>query len=218
MNKKEVIEKTKEYVRQKLEGESSGHDWWHTWRVWQMAKRIAKEEKVDMFIVEMASLLHDVADYKVTKNSKKVFHDMQEWLVANSVKRENAVAIIDVARDIGFRGGYMKKSPENLEEKIVSDADMLDALGAIGIARVFEFGGNRGFKMHDPQKMPRKFQDENEYKFQKEKGTDINHFYEKILLLKDMMNTKTAKRIAQERHDYIVQYLNRFYKEWEGKK
>ncbi len=214
MSKKTIIEKTKKYVRQKLEGESSGHDWWHTWRVWNMAKRLAKEEKADMFVVELAALLHDLEDWKLIGNKTGKSRLINGWLKKMNLDRETFGQIIDITQNISFKGLDVKNKSMTLEGKIVQDADRLDALGAIGVARTISMGTKYGKVIYNPDvKLNRIIRD-----LRKHKGhSSIHHFYEKILLLKDRMNTKAAKRIAKKRHDYTIQYLDRFYKEWEGK-
>ena len=213
MNKKDIIEKTKKYVRKKLEGESSGHDWWHTWRVWRMAKKLAKEERADMFIVELAALLHDVEDWKVYDN-KSATGLVASWLKKITIDRDTINQIIFITQNISFKGIDVKNKKLTLEGKIVQDADRLDALGAIGVARTISMGTKYGKVIYNPEiKLSKISRD-----LRKHKGySSIHHFYEKILLLKDMMNTKTAKKIAKERQSYIVHYLDRFFKEWEGK-
>lgn len=217
MTKEEIILKTQEHIKEKFSSESSGHDYWHMHRVWQLAKHIAQQEKdADLFTVELAALLHDIADFK--------FHDgdeeagpraAREWL--ESLKVDNAVIehIEDIIRNISFKGANVETKLSTIEGQIIHDADKLDAVGAIGIARTFAYGGFKGRPLHDPNRSP-----EQHNTFEAYKNNDsptINHFYEKLLLLKDRMFTKTGKEIAQHRHEVMEQFLKEFYDEWDGK-
>ncbi len=215
MNQAEIIQATAAYVRQTLEGEGSGHDWWHIVRVWNLAKRIGAIEGADPFVVELAALLHDIADWK--------FHDgdlgagarvARVWLEKQPVPKEIIVHICDIVEHVSYKGAGVATEMATLEGKIVQDADRLDAIGAIGIARTFAYGGHKNREMYNPEMPPTLHQSFEEYK--NSIGTTINHFYEKLLLLKDRMNTATAKQIALERHQYMKEYLERFYKEWNG--
>ncbi len=198
-----------------MEGEGSGHDWWHVYRVWNLAKHIAEKEAVDIAIVELAALLHDIADWK--------FHDGDDTVgprVAGEILRKHGVST-DVIAIIGqiiqegsFKGAGVKTTPSTLEGKVVQDADRLDAIGAIGIARAFAYGGHKNRVMYEPAIKPVMHQTKEEYS--KNQGHTINHFYEKLLLLKDLMNTDTAKEMAKKRHVFMEEYLKRFYEEWEG--
>ncbi|HEV2403050.1 MAG TPA: HD domain-containing protein [Candidatus Saccharimonadales bacterium] len=217
MNNERIIQKTKEYVEQKFKSEGTGHDWWHMYRVWKLAKHIAvTEQGVDMFIVELGALLHDVADWK--------FHDgdmeagpkaARIWLESLKVCEDILLKVEDIVRNVSFKGANVKQDMKSIEGKIVSDADKLDAVGAIGIARTFAYGGAHGIPIYDPDIKPVQHQSFEDYK--DSKSHTINHFYEKLLLLKDKMYTKTARDIANHRHRFIEQYLDEFYKEWEVK-
>jgi uncharacterized protein len=211
-----LISKIAEEVKAELEGEGSGHDWWHVYRVWKMAERIGREEKANLLIVELGALLHDIADWK--------FHGGDDTVgprVAGEILKKYGVpqVTIDAAGRIikegSFKGAGVKTEPTTLEGMIVQDADRLDAIGAIGIARAFAYGGHKNRAMFDPAIAPVLHASKEEYI--KSQSPTINHFYEKLLLLKDLMNTKTAKKIAEERHIFVEEYLNRFFKEWEGK-
>ena len=219
MNKREIIEKTKRYVREKLEGESSGHDWWHTWRVWKMAKRLAKEEKADMFVVELAALLHDIEDWKYHKGRENEnIKAIKKWLKKQKLPNEIVLRICSAVEDAVFKGEKNKKRARSKEGAILYDADQLDAIGALGIARGFMFAGNFKLPMYDPKIKPLKNMLEKQYKnFHRPTYTQINHFYEKLLLQKNIMNTKTGKKIAVLRHEFMKKYLYNFYQEWEGK-
>ena len=216
MNNEKLIKKTSEYVRHVMEGESSGHDWWHAYRVWQMARRIGKKEKADMFVVELGALLHDIADYKLHGGDTEIGpKKAEEWLRSQGVDQKIIDHIKDIIRDASFKGANVKSEMTTLEGKIVQDADRLDAIGAIGIARTFAYGGHKGASIHNPEVKPIMYNSFEEYK--SNTPPTINHFYEKLLLLKGLMNTKTAKKIAEGRHKYMKNYLSQFYKEWEGK-
>lgn len=216
MQKEEIIKKTAQYARKTMEGESSGHDWWHAYRVWQMARHLGKSEKADMFTVELAALLHDIADYKLHGGDTEIGPRIAgEWLKSLNVDGKIIEHIQEIIRDASFKGANVKSGMKTLEGKIVQDADRLDAIGAMGIARTFTYGGYKGAPIYEPEVKPVMHNSFEEYK--SITPPTINHFYEKLLLLKDLMNTKTAKKIAKERHEYMEKYLERFYKEWEGK-
>lgn len=207
-----IIEEVKKRVQKELQGETTGHDWWHVYRVWKMAKRIAKEERLalDMFVIELAALLHDIADWKFYKE-KSQSSKIREVLLGLKIDRKVSKKIIDIAQNISFKGAGVTSKMESIEGKIVQDADRLDALGAIGIARAFAYGGYKHRSIYEPEKKPIHHKSFEEYK----RGTTtINHFYEKLLLLKDRVNTKTAKKIAEARHRFMEKFLKRFFREW----
>lgn len=210
-----IIEKTVEHVRNIMAGESSGHDWWHVWRVWKMAGNIGKKEAADLFVIELAALLHDLDDYKLkTNDSHSDLNNAKAWLKGIEVPENVQVHVFEIINDLSFKGSGVKTEMRTIEGKIVQDADRLDAVGAIGIARAFAYGGAKGREMYNPKSKPAMHQTFEEYK--NSHGTTINHFYEKLLLLRGLMNTETAKSIAEERHEYMEHFLERFYKEWEG--
>ncbi len=213
MNNKEVIEKTKEYVKQEFAGFEPGHDWFHIERVWKMTKRIATKEKANMFVVELAALLHDIDDYKFSKNGQQKKYKV--WLEKLEIKKDDMRHISEIIENVSFKGSGEKNKISSLEGKIVQDADRLDALGAIGIARNFSFAGHKKNPFFDPRIKIKKNMKFSEYK--KTDSPAINHFYEKLLLLKERMNTKTGKRIAIQRHKFMERYLKQFFKEWNGK-
>jgi len=216
MNKPAILKATKKHVRKMLEGEGSGHDWWHIYRVWMMSKRLAKGEKADMFVVELAALLHDIADWKFNKGRFDIGPKIaRAWLEKLKVDEAAIAHVCEIVKNISFKGAGVKNLINTKEGMVVQDADRLDAMGAIGIARAFAYGGHAGRTMYDPEIKSVKHRSFAAYKNAKS-GT-INHFYEKLLLLKDRMNTKTAKKIAAARHKFMEQYLDHFYKEWEGK-
>lgn len=216
MNKNEIINKTVEFVKNKLEGDSSGHDWWHIYRVWNMSKKLHEKEGGDLFIIELAALLHDVADWKFYKNESEGLKVISDWLIQLKLSNDITDKIIHVIKNVSFKGAGVKDKMDTIEGKIVQDADRLDAIGAIGIARTFAFGGKFGNEMHNPEKNAELHNSFEEYK--NSNGTTINHFYEKLLLLKSRMNTKIAKDIAQDRHHFMEVFLKQFYDEWENLK
>lgn len=216
MNKSLIIDKTREYVKSRLEGEASGHDWWHIVRVCNTAEYIAEKEHADIFVVQLAALLHDIADWKFNGGSVDVGADMAgKWLESLQVPQDIVNKVKKIVRTISFKGGTADSRQDTIEGKAVQDADRLDAIGAIGIARTFAYGGFKGREMYNPEVKPKTYKDFEEYK--KSTGTTINHFYEKLLLLKDLMNTETGKAIAEERHAFMEMYLNQFFREWDCK-
>lgn len=216
MNKKLVIKKIKERVKKALQGEATGHDWLHSWRVRRLANRIAKKEGGDLFVIELAALLHDIADWKFYGgNTKTGVSRTKEWLEKLNVDKRTINHVCEIIKNISFKGAGVKNKIKTKEGKIVQDADRLEALGAIGIARVFASSGYGGIEIHNPNIKPKLHKSFKEYKAFK--TTAINHFYEKILLLKNRLNTKTAKKMAIQRHKFVEQFLDRFFKEWDGK-
>jgi uncharacterized protein len=213
MNKRKIIEKTEQYVRSLLENDASGHDWWHIDRVRRIGVSLAKKEYADEFIVEMAALLHDIADEKIAGSEEKGFKIVSEWLDQIKLTNREKEQIHDVISSVSFKGGHGKK-PNTIEGMVVQDADRLDAIGAIGIARTFMYAGNRGHLMYDPDLPYREKMTKEEYR--QGRSTAINHFYEKLLKLKYLMNTESAKQMASERHEFMEQFLQQFYKEWDG--
>ena len=212
MNKKLMIEKTKEFVKEKLYGEGSGHDWFHIERVYNLSRYLAEKENADSFIVEMAALLHDIDDWKFSSNNDNNPTNTEVFLKKIQVNEEDLIKIIKIINTISFKGGVVDSSQETIEGKVVQDADRLDAIGAIGIARTFAYGGHKNRVIYDPNIKPINFTTLDEVK--NENNHTINHFYEKLLKLKDLMNTKSAKEIAEKRHKYMEEFLNEFYSEW----
>lgn len=216
MDKKRLIKKTEEYVKDKMKGEGSGHDWWHIYRVWKNAVHIGKKERADMFIVELGALLHDIADFKFHNGDDTAGARVsREWLEKQGVDEEVIKHVCDIVKGASFKGAKVKSEIKTKEGMVVQDADRLDAMGAIGIARVFAYGGVKGKEIYNPEIKAVKHKSFEEYK--NANSTGINHFYEKLLLLKDLMNTKTGRKMAEERHKFLKQYLDRFFKEWNGK-
>ncbi|WP_372917703.1 HD domain-containing protein [Salegentibacter sp.] len=215
MNKTEVIQNTVEFVKKTLADAEGGHDWFHIQRVYNNAKLIAKGENADLFVVELGALLHDIADYKFHNGDESKGPKMaSEFLRTQNVPEEVTEHVIKIIENVSFKGGNEGQSFNSIELEIVQDADRLDAIGAIGIARTFNYGGFKGRALYDPKIKPNLKMTKEEYKAST--APTINHFYEKLLLLKDLMNTKTASEIAKKRHIFMEQYLEQFYKEWEG--
>ncbi len=209
----DVVALTVEHVRQTLAGDSSGHDWWHIERVRANALLIAREEGCNCAIVELGALLHDIADWK--------FHNGDEsagpraahlWLSQNGVDTTMVSAVCEIIERVSFKGSGVPTPMPTLEGKCVQDADRLDAMGAIGIARAFAFGGHFGRAMYDPEVPP--VQHDSFAAYKSKGGPTINHFYEKLLLLKDRMQTSTGRRMALERHQFMEQFLKQFFHEW----
>lgn len=217
MSKQQVINKTAKFIKNKLSGEGSGHDWWHVYRVWKLAREIGKKEKGDLFIIELASLLHDIADWKFTNGDDSVGPQLAaDWLAGLKVRQEIIDEVVNIIKCVSFKGAGVKNSIKTIEGKIVQDADRLDAIGAIGVARTFAYGGYKGREMYNPEIKPQMHRSFEAYK--KSNSPTINHFYEKLLLLKDLINTNSARRIAIKRHKFMEAYLEEFYAEWNGVK
>jgi len=211
-----ILLKTIEFVKERLQNDATGHDWWHVYRVWKISLHLSQEEKADMFVVQLAALLHDIADWKFTGgDDQKGVIISQDWLSSLGVNDETIIHVCQIVRDISFKGAGVATPMKSIEGMIVQDADRLDAMGAIGIARAFAYGGSRGREMYNPVIKPSMHQSFEEYK--KNQGTTINHFYEKLLLLKDCMNTETAKKMAEDRHRIMEVFLQQFMVEWNVK-
>jgi uncharacterized protein len=208
-----VIQNTVAFVKEKLAGAEAGHDWFHIERVWKLSQLIAKNESCNLEVVELSALLHDIADPKFHDGDETLALEIsREFLESQGVSEEIIIQVLLIIKNISFKNrGEALESP-GIELQIVQDADRLDAIGAIGIARTFNFGGFKNNLMYHPDILPKIDQTKEEYK--KSQGTTINHFYEKLLLLMDFMNTETAKEIAQERHDFMVSFLDHFHREW----
>lgn len=212
-SKSEILERARLYARQELERDSSGHDWWHIVRVTAMARRLAAEERADLFVCELAALLHDVADEKLNANKEAGLDKVRSWLKQAEVGPADNEHIMEIISTMSYGGGHGQPM-RTLEGRVVQDADRLDALGALGIARTFAYGGWKGSPMHDPELPPRERMTAEQYR--SEQGTAINHFYEKLLKLKQRMNTDTARAIAEERHRFMEEFLEQFYREWDA--
>ncbi len=215
MNKLSIIEKTIEFVKSTLADAEGGHDWWHVYRVWKAAKHIAQFEDVDMFIVELGALLHDIADSKFHDGNEEIGpKKAREFLLLEGLSDEIISHVQNIINNISFKGGKLPQKFKSPELDVIQDADRLDALGAIGIARAFNYGGHKGRTIYNPEITPDLNMSKEQYK--KGDAPTLNHFYEKLLLLKDRMNTNTGKKLANERHEFILAYLVQFYKEWDG--
>jgi uncharacterized protein len=212
-----IIAKTADHVRGLLSGEGSGHDWFHIERVRLAALRIGREEKADSFVVELAALLHDVADWKFAGGDHEAGpRAAREWLTSLGVSPAVIDYVCDIIADLSFKGAGVETPMRTIEGQCVQDADRLDAIGAIGIARAFAYGGHKGRALYDPAIPPKPHASFEAYK--KNAGPTINHFYEKLLLLKERMSTATGKRLAAERHAYMERFLDQFLAEWTGER
>ncbi|MNM61659.1 putative hydrolase [compost metagenome] len=213
MNKEQILERTRQFVRQKLEGEGSGHDWWHIVRVCNNALDIARQtEGVDSFIVELGALLHDIADHKFGYTDEDRRTIISEWLTTLDVSVEVIEEVVYIANHISFKGGTNKHEMKTVEGKIVQDADRLDAIGAMGIGRAFAYGGHVNRTMYNPALNKQTAAVTDGYT----ESDTISHFYEKLLLLKDLMNTEIGAQKAQRRHEIMEEFLRNFYAEWNG--
>lgn len=217
MEREEIILKTVAFVQKTLSDAEGGHDWWHIERVWKLSKHIAKTEEANLLIVELGALLHDIADAKFYDGDETVGpRKAREFLSSINVEEDIIDHIEKIIANISFKGGHHEQKFKSPELDIVQDADRLDAMGAIGIARVFSFGGWKGREIHNPNIKPNPNLTKEEY--QKATSPSINHFYEKLLTLKERMNTKTGRKMAEHRHQFMEEYLDEFYKEWNGEK
>ncbi|KGM44754.1 HD domain-containing protein [Neobacillus niacini] len=210
----QMIEQTKTFVRSQLGDDATGHDWFHVDRVRRTALHICKQEQAgDAFVIEMAALLHDVPDEKLNDSVQAGKNKLNSFLQSIALPDEVQAAIVQIIDTISYKGGS-KTELKTIEAKIVQDADRLDAIGAIGIARTFAYGGKKGQPIYDPSINVREEMSLEEYR--KGKSTSIHHFYEKLLKLKDLLNTDTAKGMAESRHQTMVDFLEQFYLEWDG--
>lgn len=213
---KEILNKTIEFVKQSLNQAEGGHDWWHAQRVWKLAILIAKEEKTDLFTVQLGALLHDIADAKFHDGNEELGPEMaSNFLSSLEVEQSVIDHVVAIIQNISFKNSFGENSFSSLELDIIGDADRLDAIGAIGIARTFNYGGHKGFPLYDPDIPPQKYQNKEDYK--NSDAPTVNHFYEKLFLLKDRMKTETGKKLAAQRHRFMEKYLEQFFGEWEGK-
>ncbi len=216
MTSEKIIEQTITFVKETLKDAEGGHDWFHIERVFNNSKLIAATEEVDLLVVELGALLHDIADSKFHNGDETVGPKVaREHLSSLNVEETVIDHVIKIIENISFKGGNTSQSFHSKELAVVQDADRLDALGAIGIARAFNYGGFKGRGLYDPEIKPQLKMTKEEYKASN--APTINHFYEKLLLLKDRMNTASGKAIAEERHHYMQSFLDQFYAEWNGK-
>lgn len=212
-HQKEMISAAERFCKSELENDATGHDWWHIHRVVQMARRLAREENANCFICTMAALLHDIADEKLNDSKESGLRKVSDWFEGQPMEDEERQHIMEIISTMSYNAGS-NPPMRSLEGKVVQDADRLDAIGAIAIARTFLYAGWKGHPIHDPHLPPRDNMTPGEYRH--DKSTAINHFHEKLLKLKDRVNTSAARRMAEERHRYMEQYVERFYQEWEG--
>ena len=210
-----LIDNTILFVKQQLENAEGGHDWFHIERVYKNALLIAEGEDCDLTVVKLGALLHDIADSKFHGGDETVGpKTARNFLESQNVKEDIILHVITIIENISFKGGNFEKKFNSKELEIVQDADRLDAIGAIGIARTFNYGGFKNRPLYNPNIQPNMSMNKEEYK--NSESPTLNHFYEKLLLLKDKMNTETGKKIAQKRHNFMVTFLSQFYAEWDG--
>jgi uncharacterized protein len=215
MDRERLLAAARAHVRERLDGESSGHDWWHIERVARLARWLAAEEGADVFCCELAALVHDLIDWKINADEARALADLRAWLAENGADEAAIAAVIKIITTMSFKGGSQPPM-RTLEGQIVQDADRLDAIGAIGIARAFAYGGAKGLLLHDPEARPRGPMTTAEYRHHQ--AATITHFHEKLLLLKDRMNTATARRLAAHRHAVLEEFLAEFQAEWDGQR
>jgi uncharacterized protein len=217
MNQQKIINKVKVYLKTRFKDEGTGHDWWHIERVLNNAVAIAEKERgADLFVVQLGALFHDIADFKFHRGNDKLGGEVAAKLMKSmGVSRSVAAAVVHIVDNVSFKGKSAKSNMKSIEGKIVQDADRLDALGAIGIARAFAYGGYKQRPIYNPEGKVKDYKTFGQYK----KGADstIHHFYEKLLYLKAFMNTKMGKKMAIKRHKFLESYLQEFYAEWEGR-
>jgi uncharacterized protein len=213
MDRDQILKNTREFVKKTLQNAEGGHDWFHIERVLNNSRKIAAGEKVNLFIVELGALLHDIADYKFHEGDESVGPKMaRDFLRQQQVPEEIIVHVENIITWISFKGGNLLQTFNSAELQVVQDADRLDAMGAIGIARTFNYGGFKDRPIFNPEIKPNLNMTKEEYK--KSQAPTINHFYEKLLLLKDRMNTVTGRKLAKERHEFMEKFLQQFYAEW----
>jgi len=216
MSQKQIIDKTVAFVKEVLADAEGGHDWWHIYRVWKSAKQIAQSEDVDLFVVELGALLHDIADSKFHNGDETVGpKKARTFLLSQKVDEFVIHHVENIITNISYGGGNQKQKFKSPELDVIQDADRLDALGAIGVARTFNYGGHKNREIYNPEIKPNLNMSKEEYK--NSNAPTLNHFYEKLLLLKDRMNTESGKKMAEQRHEFMQSYLEQFYMEWEGK-
>lgn len=214
MSDQEVIDKTAAFIKEKFSKEPTGHDWWHMYRVWQLARHINKTENADRLIVELGALLHDIADWKFYEDEEVGPRAARAWLEGLKVEEAVIQHVEDIIRNISFKGAKVKNNLNSKEGQIVHDADKLDAIGAIGIARTFHYSGAHNWPIYNPEY--RYEQHDTPETFKNDSSGAVSHFYDKLLLLKDRMFTETGKKMAAHRHKVLKQYLEEFYSEWKG--
>jgi uncharacterized protein len=217
MNNPDLISKTIFFVKQKLENAEAGHDWSHIERVYKSALLIAEDEVCDVTVVKLGALLHDIADSKFHNGDETIGPKIaRDFLESIKVKDDLIAHVVNIIENISFKGGNFDKTFSSIELEIIQDADRLDAIGAVGIARAFHYGGFKNRPLFDPNIAPKLNMSKEEYK--SSKAPTLNHFYEKLLLLKDKMNTAKGKKLAEDRHQFMLSFLSEFYAEWDGEK
>jgi uncharacterized protein len=217
MSEHEIINQSIEYLKDRFHGEGSGHDWFHIERVWKLAKKIAeKEGEMDMLVVQLGALLHDIADHKFNGGDEKIGPKLAaEFIKPFDLQAEQKHKIVQIVEEISFKGLGVPTPMSSIEGAVVQDADRLDAIGAIGVARTFAYGGSKGRLLYDPMIKPICHTSFAAYKTST--APTINHFYEKLLSLKDKLNTQTAKKEALRRHTFMEDFLRNFYQDWEAR-
>jgi len=216
MNKTELINKTISFVKETLHDADGSHDWFHIYRVWKNTQLILKTEDANPLICELAALLHDIADHKFHKGDETVGpKKARTFLTSLNIDNKIIDEVVKIIEHISFLGGHKKSNYFSQELAVVQDADRLDAMGAIGIARTFAYGAYKKREIYNPEIKPKLNMSKEEYK--NSTAPTINHFYEKLLLLKDKMNTETGRKLAEGRHEFMLEYLKHFFSEWEGK-
>ena len=217
MAEDQLITAAADHVKQLFASDSSGHDWWHIYRVWRMAVRVAQAEGADSHVVQLAALLHDIADWKFHGGDLTAGPRVaREWLESQSAEPALIDHVCEIIGHLSYKGAGVATDMPTLEGKVVQDADRLDAIGAIGIARAFAYGGHAGRLLYDPDHPPE--QHDSPQAYRNSKGPTINHFHEKLLLLKGRMQTVTGRQMAEQRHVYMQQFLDEFHAEWEGER
>ncbi len=216
MNEASLVQRAYDYICESMVNGDPGHDKWHVYRVWRLAQQICLEEpSTNKLVVELGAVLHDIGDWKFHGEGEGV-RKTRLWLSSQGVDEEIIASVEAIVRDISFKGALVEEPILSLEGKIVQDADRLDAIGAIGVARCFTYGGYKRRVLHDPSLRPVLHTSADAYHHAN--GTAVNHFYEKLLLLKERLHTRAARRIAEQRHQFMTSYLDQFLAEWEGKR
>ena len=212
-----LIDQTVDFVKKTLQNAEAGHDWWHVQRVWKNVKLIGQTETADMLVVELAALLHDIADSKFHNGNEELGPQIAgDFLRSLQIEESTVIHVQQIIRNLSFKTSFEAVVFHSIELNIVQDADRLDAIGAIGIARAFTYGGFKNREIYNPEISPALHISKEEYK--NSTAPTINHFYEKLLLLKDKMNTETAKNLAEQRHIFMLNYLDQFKNEWNGER
>ena len=216
MKEEKILQEVATYVERKLSGEGSGHDWWHIVRVRKLAEKLALAEGGDSFICQLAALVHDLVDDKLVADEGLALAEVRDLLTRVGVAANQTDQVLTIIQAISYKGGNQNHLVLSLEGQIVQDADRLDAMGAIGVARTMAYSGHHQRIIHDPEVAVRQNMTLDQYR--SHQGTAITHFYEKLLLLKDLMNTKTAQELAKGRHAFLEAYLDQFFAEWDGQR